>query len=119
MSDLKPCPFCGKTPVQVGPDEWVKCADIGCAGSVILARPERWNTRTSPAVTDEQREILRCAADALDIAADWHVENVQVSPPPSWNLPAYGEDTADGWCSTSALAAKLRELSAAMGVSDE
>lgn len=60
----------------------------------------------------ELKQALKVAAEALDIASDWHVENAQCNPPPEWNLPADGEDPADGWCSTRALAQKLRELAA-------
>ena len=60
----------------------------------------------------ELKQALNLAADALDIASDWNLDNVQITPPPKWNLPASGEDPADGWCSTRALAQKLRELAA-------
>jgi hypothetical protein len=58
----------------------------------------------------EAREALRVAAMALDIAVDWDLENVQVDPPRAWNLEAHGEDVSDGWCATTELARKLREL---------
>lgn len=58
----------------------------------------------------ELRKAFEIAADALDIAADWSVTNVQVNPPEHWQLPAFGEETSDGWCSTRMLAEKLREL---------
>ncbi len=61
--------------------------------------------------TDEIKQALKIAADALDIAADWNVSDVQVNPPKEWALEAYGEDAEDGWCSTRELAKKLRELS--------
>lgn len=59
---------------------------------------------------NEVKRALLLAADALDIAADWHLPAMQVNPPPEWGLDGGGEDAADGWCSTSALAAKLREI---------
>lgn len=68
---------------------------------------------------DEIKKALLVAADALDIASDWNVDNVQVSPPKEWNLSANGEDTADGWCSTRALAAKLREIANAGSTGQE
>ena len=55
---------------------------------------------------------LRVAADALEIASDWNVNNVQCNPPKEWCLPAYGEDPSEGWCSTTSLAEFLRNLSA-------
>ena len=63
----------------------------------------------------EYKQALAIAADALDIAADWDVDNVQCNPPKEWRLPAYGEDPEDGWCSTSALAELLRNLVALHG----
>lgn len=57
------------------------------------------------------KEALKVAADALSIAADWNVNQVQVNPPKEWDLDGGGEDPEDGWCSTSALARKLRQLS--------
>lgn len=56
------------------------------------------------------KEALLVAANALDIAADWHFPVVQCNPPKVWGLEARGEDPEEGWCSTSALAAKLRAL---------
>lgn len=58
------------------------------------------------------RAALRIAADALEIADDWDFHAVQVNPPPEWKLPGGGENAADGWCSTQALADKLREMAA-------
>lgn len=58
----------------------------------------------------ELQDALTFAAAALDIAADWNVENVQVGPPAEWGLEAYGEDPVDGWCSTWELAQKLKEI---------
>jgi len=54
---------------------------------------------------------LRVAAEALSIAADHNVDNVQCEPPQEWGLDAFGEDTKDGWCGTRPLANKLRQLS--------
>ena len=59
---------------------------------------------------EELSKALTVAADALDIASDWHVGEVQVDPPKEWKLDAISEDPDEGWCSTSALAQKLREL---------
>jgi len=58
----------------------------------------------------ELRAALRLAADALDIAADCDLYDVQIDPLKEWGLPGCDEDPADGWCSTTALARKLREL---------
>lgn len=57
------------------------------------------------------KEALAIAADALSIASDWNVNQVQVNPPKEWDLDGGDEDPEDGWCSTSALAHKLRQLS--------
>lgn len=55
------------------------------------------------------QEALLVAAKALAIA-DKYCPEVQVDPPRAWGLESDSEDTADGWCSTSALARKLHEL---------
>ena len=57
------------------------------------------------------KEALKVAADALSIAADWNVNQVQVNPPKEWNLDGGDENPEEGWCSTSSLARKLRQLS--------
>lgn len=59
----------------------------------------------------ELKAALKVAADALSIAADWNVGQVQVNPPKEWNLDGGDEDPADGWCSTRDLSRKLRQLS--------
>lgn len=56
------------------------------------------------------KEALILAAKALNIASEWHVENVQVNPPEEWCLPANGEDPKEGWCGTHALAKKLNQI---------
>lgn len=56
------------------------------------------------------KEALKIAADALSIASDWNVNQVQVNPPKEWNLDGGDEDPEDGWCSTYELANKLRQL---------
>lgn len=66
-------------------------------------------------MTDEITTALNLAADALDIAADWHIPNVQVHPPKEWGLQAFGESVDDGWCATRLLAGKLRELARERG----
>lgn len=55
-------------------------------------------------------ELLRVVADALDIAADWHVPEVQCNPPREWGLESYDEDAEDGWCATRELARHVRKL---------
>jgi hypothetical protein len=59
---------------------------------------------------DEARVGLKLAAKALDIAESWNLYDVQVEPPKEWGLEASDEDPEAGWCSTTALARKLREL---------
>lgn len=61
---------------------------------------------------EEMKKALQIAADALSIANDWNLYDVQVSPPKEWGLYAEDEDAEDGWCSTQALANKLREIGA-------
>jgi hypothetical protein len=62
------------------------------------------------ATLTELRKALSIAALAIEIASDWGVPNVQVDPPKDWTLEANGEDVKDGWCSTSQLASKLKEI---------
>jgi hypothetical protein len=57
------------------------------------------------------KEALRVAAKALSIASEWNLNQVQVHPPKEWDLDGGDEDPADGWCSVSALASKLKQLS--------
>jgi hypothetical protein len=64
------------------------------------------------ATENEMKQGLLLAAKALEIADDWNMPAVKVEPPKEWNLAAGGEDAEDGWCSTYALAQKLRELAA-------
>ena len=56
------------------------------------------------------KEALNIAADALSIAADWNVNQVQVNPPKEWDLDGGEEDPEDGWCSTQSLSNKLKSL---------
>jgi hypothetical protein len=64
------------------------------------------------ATVKEMKQALRIAADALSIANDWSIYDVQVNPPKEWGLYAEYDDAEDGWCSTHALANKLREIGA-------
>ena len=59
----------------------------------------------------EIRHALEIAAKALDIASDWGLPEIQIHPPKEWKLEAADAESArDGWCTTNALADKLREL---------
>lgn len=53
----------------------------------------------------ELKEALRVAADALSIAADWNVDDVQVDVPETWGL-----DAEDGMYRTNEIANKIRQL---------
>lgn len=59
---------------------------------------------------DDIKEIMLLAAEALEIAGDHGIGDVQINPPPEWNLKAYEENKEDGWCNVKELATKLREL---------
>lgn len=61
----------------------------------------------------EIKRILKVVADALDIASDFGIIDVQANPPLEWGLVAYEEDVNEGWCSIQELVKKLRELSEA------
>lgn len=67
--------------------------------------------KTMTHVFGEMKRGLAVAADAVSVASDWHLEEVQISPPRNWELDAVAEDPQEGWCSTSGLARKLKELS--------
>lgn len=56
------------------------------------------------------KQALLLAAEALFIASDWNVNQVQINPPKEWDLDGGEEDPEDGWCSTDSLARKLRQL---------
>ena len=55
MTDLKPCPFCGRapksfvsvTPLEITPNrfEWVYCGNPDCWLQDRKTTPERWNAR--------------------------------------------------------------------------
>ena len=68
---------------------------------------------------NEIQKALEIAAEALDIAADWNLYDVQVFPPEGWGLETCGEDAGEGWCSTRALAKKIREIAAREAVITE
>lgn len=56
------------------------------------------------------KAALMVAANALNIASNWNVNQVQVNPPKEWGLDGGDEDPEDGWCSTRDLARKLKQL---------
>ena len=55
------------------------------------------------------KQSLKVAADALSIANDWNVSEMELELPPEWNLD--NEGLEEGWCSTNELSRKLRQLS--------
>jgi len=104
--------FSGERSVEItappGADEAVSLVEE----SYVLREIAKFNEREAKFHEREAelRKALKLAAVALIIADDCGLPNVQVDPPQEWQLEAAGEDPADGWCSTSALATKLREL---------
>jgi hypothetical protein len=54
--------------------------------------------------------FLEIMVDVLHIAYDWDINDVQVHPPPEWNLEAWTEDKQDGWVHVMDLARKAEEL---------
>jgi len=66
-------------------------------------------------MSDDDKQLLLWAAMALEIASDWGLSDVQVHPPKEWGLLSDQEDAEDGWCSTSELARKMREVAAEIG----
>jgi hypothetical protein len=55
------------------------------------------------------KEALQVASQAIEIASDWHLEDVEVTVPARWGMDTEGLEP--GWCCTSLLAQKLREFS--------
>lgn len=83
--------------------------------AVNFCNPHWYCDKHLPVLADndsltEMRKALLVAADALEIASDWNVTDVQVNPPEDWALDAYEESAADGWCSVMELVRKLREM---------
>jgi len=73
-------------------------------------------------MTDDDKQLLLWAARALEVGAaaleiahDWNLYDVQVDPPKDWALLSDQEDAEDGWCSTSELARKMKEIAAEIG----
>lgn len=69
MSDLKPCPFCGKLPtleLESSQSWYVHCDNPDCIASPALMSGtkggaiEAWNTRPSADLTDEERMAWEC-----------------------------------------------------------
>jgi len=102
-------PDCQRGPIQDG-ECWLCPA---CADRLREDATQFYMGRTRVeqlALVDELKAALRVAACAISIASDWNIDNVQVAPPAEWGLEAFGEDVADGWCSTAQLARKLKEI---------
>lgn len=55
------------------------------------------------------KQALKVAADALSIANDWNVNEMEIDVPSEWELDSEGLE--EGWCFTSELCSKLRQLS--------
>lgn len=64
MSDLRECPFCGKTDTRIK-DEFVWCRNIKCPISYVEMTIKEWNTREADAtiakVLEECKEWERKA----------------------------------------------------------
>lgn len=55
------------------------------------------------------KQALKVAADALSIANNWNVSEMELELPSEWKLD--NEGLEEGWCSTNELSSKLRQLS--------
>lgn len=55
------------------------------------------------------KEALKVAAQALSIASDWNVDEMQLEVPKEWNLDDEGLE--EGWYSTRDLSHKFSQLS--------
>lgn len=60
--------------------------------------------------TGRLREALLVAAEALEIVADWNVDDIQLDTPPEWELSSCYEEGEISWCDVGTLAKKLREI---------
>lgn len=61
---------------------------------------------------DEIKQLkaaLKVAADALSIASDWNVDQMELEVPKEWDLDDEGLE--EGWYSTMDLSRKFRILS--------
>jgi len=67
MSDLKPCPFCGKAPHDDNDPvaRRVTCRTKGCAMDGLSISVPEWNTRAHGATTVAQVKDLKAALTAL------------------------------------------------------
>jgi hypothetical protein len=103
------CPDCKKKLEQRIAYLERQMMDIELNRDMWKRRVEELHQQTDLLPTDVQ-QALHIAADALCIADDHNLVDVQVNPPKQWGLEAYSEDAAEGWCSTTQLARKLREI---------
>ena len=56
------------------------------------------------AFLNDCRKALLLAAEALEIASEWGLQDVQANPPPEWGLVAYDENAEDGWVAAAEVA---------------
>lgn len=81
MTELKPCPFCGSTDIEVeGCVDYIVCRNCGCFGPdskpyTFDAAIERWNTRAERTCTfskrkDDKDPYPTCSA--CGYVTDWH-----------------------------------------------
>ena len=64
----------------------------------------------SAPTTEQLKEALKIAADALEIASEWIVTDIEIDTPKEWNLNASCDPQNDGWVPAMALVEKLRSM---------
>lgn len=70
MSDLKPCPFCGRKAVKVGFHNGVQCPTAYCAGNAMVVEPSQWNRRAQP--DTRKWQPIETAPRKTEILLAWH-----------------------------------------------
>ena len=58
--------------------------------------------------TEDLKKALKIAADALEIADDWAMTDIEIDTPKEWSADV--SSCEDGWISTMALVEKLRSM---------
>ncbi len=83
MSDLKPCPFCGKPATSHEPDRYAANYAVGCSlcGIHFLSRTESvaaeaWNRRAPSPLRDKLRGLVEAEREKRDVGA-WDALNAE------------------------------------------
>ena len=80
MSDLKPCPFCGKDPISFGGSDFVdvKCQNKACNFVHYSMLKEHWNVRMPDPRIAELEGLLQESTSFVDVCytreAEWLIK---------------------------------------------